>query len=110
MLHFLSNKYNYSFIKGKKNIYLQIMLCMFLGMSFSCGIQGTLGDIPGSRSLGNLQLNYYFSGKERNLLDSKKCIHIFLKKVKEQMFITTLFILTSNWKQSKYQSIVKQAK
>lgn len=82
MLHFLSNKYNYSFIKGKKNIYLQIKLCMFLGMSFSCGIQGTLGDIPGSRSLGNLQLNYYFSGKERNLLDSKKCIHIFLKKGK----------------------------
>lgn len=95
MLHFLSNKYNYSVIKGKKNIYLQIMLCMFLGMSFSCGIQGTFGDISGSRYLGKLKLNYYFSGKERNLLDSKRCIPI-KKNIKEQMFITTLFILTSN--------------
>lgn len=81
---------------------------MFLGMSFSCGIQGTLGDIPGSRSLGNLKLNSCFSGKERNLLDSKRSIHIIKKKkkVKEQMFIATLFILTPNWKQSKYPSIV----
>lgn len=115
--YFSKTQYKYNFMSGHKNICvtLNIMVYMLWGIRFSCGIQRTRGDIQSSRCLWILKLNSCFSGQEHIYVSLKigtklvrfQKIHSH-KNIEDLMFTATLFMLTSNWKQSTYPSIIKQ--